>query len=114
MDSYARTESSPFKLALSAPGGAEFMTLRQADQVSALVGVSAFSPAHGMLGGSGFFFLQIHLVIVTTLSVSDANKQCGCKVCCRLKVRSHSETQSLPTAWIFRFRFRPRRNTFGC
>jgi hypothetical protein len=41
-------------------------------------GMFAFSPAHVMLGGSGFFFLQIHLVIVTTLSASDANKQCGC------------------------------------
>jgi hypothetical protein len=39
----------------------------------------AFSPAYVVSGGSGFFFLQIHLVIVTTRSVSDANKQCGCK-----------------------------------
>jgi hypothetical protein len=37
----------------------------------------AFSPAHVMLGGSGFFFLQIHLVIMTTFSASDANKQGG-------------------------------------
>jgi hypothetical protein len=28
----------------------------------------------------GFLSLQIHLVIVTTLSVSDATKQCGCEV----------------------------------
>lgn len=40
----------------------------------------AFSPAQVMLGGSGFFFLQIHRVMVTTLSASDANKQCGCEV----------------------------------
>jgi len=40
-------------------------------------GMFAFSPAHVMLGGSGFFSLQIHLLIVTTLSASDANKQCG-------------------------------------
>jgi hypothetical protein len=33
-----------------------------------------------MLGGSGFFFLQIHLVIMTTFSASDANKQGGCQV----------------------------------
>jgi hypothetical protein len=37
----------------------------------------AFSPAHVMLGGSGFFFLQIHLLIVTTPSACDANKQGG-------------------------------------
>jgi len=43
-------------------------------------GMFAFSPAHVMLGGSGFFFLQIHLLIVTTPSASDVNKQCGCKV----------------------------------
>jgi hypothetical protein len=30
-----------------------------------------------MLGGSGFFFLQIHLLIVTTPSACDANKQGG-------------------------------------
>jgi hypothetical protein len=40
-------------------------------------GMFAFSPAHVMLVGSGFFFLQIHLLIVTTLSASDANKQGG-------------------------------------
>jgi hypothetical protein len=39
------------------------------------------SPAHVMLRVSGgSLFSQVHLVIVTTLSASDANKQCGCKV----------------------------------
>ena len=31
-------------------------------------------------GSGGFLSLQIHFVIVTTLSASDANKQCGCEV----------------------------------
>src|SRR6267378_5464992 len=38
-------------------------------------------PAHVMLRGSGgFLSLQIHFVSVTTLSASDANKQCSCEV----------------------------------
>jgi hypothetical protein len=37
----------------------------------------AFSPAHVMLVGSGFFSFADPSVIVTTLSASDANKQCG-------------------------------------
>ncbi len=42
---------------------------------------SLYSPAHVLLRGSrGFLSLQIHFVIVTTLSASDANKQCGCEV----------------------------------
>jgi hypothetical protein len=42
---------------------------------------SLCSPAHVMLRGSGdFLCLQIHFVVVTTLSASDANKQCGCEV----------------------------------
>jgi hypothetical protein len=42
---------------------------------------SLCSPAHVLLRGSGdFICLQIHFVVVTTLSASDANKQCGCKV----------------------------------
>jgi hypothetical protein len=31
-------------------------------------------------GSGGFLSLQIHFVIVTTLSASDANKQRGCKM----------------------------------
>jgi hypothetical protein len=42
---------------------------------------SLCSPAHVLLRGSGgFLSLQIHSVIVTTLSASDINKQCGCEV----------------------------------
>ena len=42
---------------------------------------SRFSPAYVMLGGSGgFLFLQIHFSVVTTLSASDAIKQCDCQV----------------------------------
>ncbi len=38
-------------------------------------------PAHVMLRGSGgFLSLEIHFVSVTTLSASDANKQCSCEV----------------------------------
>jgi len=55
-------------------------------------GMFAFSPAHVMLGGSGFFFLQIHLMIVTTLSASDANKQCGG---CQVPTMVLSETRGL-------------------
>ena len=39
---------------------------------------SLSSPVHVLLRGSGgFLSWQIHFVIVTTLSASDANKQCG-------------------------------------
>jgi hypothetical protein len=39
------------------------------------------SPAHVMLGGSwGSLFSQSHVAVVTTLSVSECDKQCGCRV----------------------------------
>jgi len=40
----------------------------------------ALQPMSCCEASGGFLSLQIHFVIVTTLSASDANKQCGCEV----------------------------------